>query len=67
MFDNDPYYNELSDEEKIEVRRWLEEDNRKAFESYPEDEEVRFCSKCGRPLYWSSISYDEGWHIDSCF
>lgn len=37
-----------------------------ALKAYPEGEQVVCCKKCGSPLRYNSISYHEGFHIDSC-
>jgi hypothetical protein len=48
------------------LNKFLEKHRRECLESYPDGEEVRYCSICGEPLKYGSMSYDEGWHFDSC-
>ena len=40
--------------------------HQKADADYP-DMEDRYCPYCGRRLVRGSISYFEGYHIDSCY
>lgn len=46
----------------------LKEMIKRALDSYQDNfEDIRFCSKCGLPLTYESISYYEGYHVDSCY
>lgn len=62
---------------EAQKEEWLAEDpegytkflwnqREKALKSYPEDEEIKVCAICGEPLVYRSMSYDEGFHFDSC-
>jgi hypothetical protein len=49
--------------------RFLEqqrEEAEKSYEGLPESEK-RYCPYCGELMKWASISYFEGFHIDSCY
>lgn len=46
---------------------WLEKEAQEALDSYPEDEPVRRCWKCGQPMRYNSMAYHEGFHFDSCY
>lgn len=59
-------YNEMCNEDFNGTMKWISECRKKAFQSYPDEEKIRYCTLCGEPLVYTSISYDEGFHIDSC-
>jgi len=59
-------YNESMMEDPDGTQEFLESERKKAYESYPEGEEVVHCGYCGEPLRYRSVSYHEGFHIDSC-
>lgn len=52
------------------IRQIYEQMNQRAVDSYKGKNETlypeKFCSKCGRLLVCGSISYYEGFHMDSC-
>ncbi|NLT15401.1 MAG: hypothetical protein GXY05_13790 [Clostridiales bacterium] len=45
---------------------FLESERQKAYASYKPGDEARCCCICGEPLVKNSVSYYEGFHIDSC-
>ena len=53
-------------EEQESFRQWQQKHHQEVVDSYPEDEEGVFCYKCGSLLKYKSMSYYEGYHIDSC-
>lgn len=59
-------YNEAVAENPKELNDFLAIEQEKAFKSYPEGKQKRFCDICGELLVYNSISYYEGYHIDSC-
>ena len=52
-FENDMFYAE-----------WQAQDNLRAHKSYPEGVEHVYCPYCGELLFYNSISYYEGYHIE---
>jgi len=66
------YYQQLhefQEEDPKALQRFLDKQFEEALASYPKgcDEEVyRYCSICGALLKYGSMSYDEGFHFDSC-
>jgi hypothetical protein len=66
------YYAQIAEIESEEgpsaIAEYQGNERIKALASYPDGKnvEVRYCSICGEPLRYRSVSYDEGWHIDSC-
>lgn len=35
-------------------------------ESYPIDVEIKLCERCGLPMKYKSMAYEEGYHFDTC-
>lgn len=58
--------NEWIQEDPDGYNNYVQKSNQKAFDSYPEGKEVIYCTICGAPLVYNSMSYHEGFHFDSC-
>lgn len=59
-------YEEAVNEDYEGLMDYLFVERAQALSTYFEDEEVIFCLICGEPLRKGSVSYFEGYHIDSC-
>lgn len=57
---------EMFEEDAEGTLSYLDKEYQRAMDSYPEGEEVIYCSICCQPLVYNSISYTEGCHVDSC-
>lgn len=60
---------EFQEEDPKGLQKFLNKQFEEALTSYPEgcDEELyRFCGICGALLRYKSMSYNEGYHFDSC-
>ena len=64
------HWDKMDAEERASMQRFLQEELEKHTAEYIEKgipaEDWRYCPYCGQLLRYGSISYDEGFHIDSC-
>jgi hypothetical protein len=61
------YYDENENEnESFIYQQYLDNERQRNYDSYPTGTEHIYCSKCGELLRYNSMSYHEGFHIDSC-
>jgi hypothetical protein len=58
---------DMDEEDVADVIGSVEEQVKKDIESYPEEEDIRICWKCGLPLKYNSQAYEEGFHFDTCY
>ena len=47
-------------------QNFLDKQREKAIKSYSKGVEIKYCSICGSPMRYNSMSYHEGFHFDSC-
>lgn len=59
-------YNEAMKEDSEGLLKFIAEEREKALKSYPKGTEPKYCPICKEPMYYNSVSYDEGFHIDDC-
>lgn len=60
-------WNEMSQAEKAELWSALQDEQVEAERSYSRRDKRVYCHRCGRLIRNGSVSFFEGYHIDSCF
>jgi RNA polymerase-binding transcription factor DksA len=64
----DQVVEECDDETRESARKMLEEMVQKAIDSYKGNfDDFRICGRCGLPMRYKSMAYDEEYHFDSCW
>lgn len=69
MNSKENYQRDLSEamgEDPVGTQKFIAEERVKALATYPKGEEIKYCPICGEPMYFNSIAYEDGYHIDSC-
>ena len=59
-------YNEAMAEDPTGTMKFIADERKKALNSYPKGEKVKYCSICNEPLVFNSVSYGEEYHVDNC-
>lgn len=60
-------WNEMTLAEKAELWSALQDEQVEAERSYSRRDKRVYCHRCGRLIRNGSVSFFEGYHIDSCF
>lgn len=69
MNSREKYENDLSEamsEDPVETQKFIAGERVSALASYPKDEKIKYCLICGEPMYYDSIAFLDGFHIDNC-
>lgn len=70
LFNREDCINYLMEEDGLtreEAEKFMQDENEKELKSYEGTEaRPRYCLWCSQVLRYNSISYHEGFHIDSC-